>query len=412
MILGTAISQIAIAASIPIITRLYSVSELGTSAVLVSLFSTLSIIGCFRYEIAIPLPKATDHAIALVRAAVVICTIFALVLACFQGMFIIFYRPRFADIDIFGLFIAVGYFHATSLMSIGNMTAIRSERYSTISRARILVLILQVPLQLILGLIGANTIGLLVGYATANYGASLYMLLKWRNANRTRVPSALTRHVLADYRGYPLHTSWAAILNTVSLEAPLLYFGIRYSTSRAGYVGMVQTIVAVPLSLVTSSVGLAIYGEWGKGRILTGDHVLTLRAQTKWLLLRTAALSICYVAVAAIATRVLATPVLGQDWAALWQYVIAIGPFYGAIAIANPTGWLLELFGETRLTLTRSASRIVSLAGTILILEVLRPSTLDAARILSVYGIIAAGLFILFSIRPLIHPRHTDLEER
>lgn len=401
LILGTAISQVAIAASIPLITRLYSVSELGTSAVLVSLFSTLSIVGCLRYEIAIPLPKETADANALVRVSLYLSTGFALTLMAAEGIFAVLVRPHFADVNTLGIFVAVMYFHATSVMSIGNMTAIRSEKYSTVSRARIVVLVVQIPIQLALGLAGANTVGLLAGYAAANYGAAFYMLGKWRNNDWIALPAGLTRRVLADYRGYPTHTSWAALLNTLALEAPLLYFGIRYSTSRAGYVGMVQTVIAVPLSLVTSSVGLAIYGEWSKGKILDDEHVATLRAQTRWLLIRTAAASVVYLAVAVMATRVLATPVLGRDWTALWKYVLAIGPFYGAIAIANPTGWLLELFGETKLTLTRSISRVLSLVVAIFVLEAVRPSTLDAARILSVYGLIASALYIMFSVRPL-----------
>lgn len=402
LVLGTAVSQVLIAASIPVITRLYTVSELGTSAVLVSLFSTLSIVGCLRYEIAIPLPKDERDAVALTQVSVVLCTGFTVLLIAIEILVASTFEPRFADINLAGIFVAIAYFHATSLMSVGNMAAIRSERYSTVSRARIIVLLLQVPIQVALGLAGANTVGLLAGYAAANYGAGIYMLIKCQNRQGFGCSKGRVAGVLADYRGYPIHTSWAALLNTLSLEAPLLYFGIRYSTSRAGYVGMVQTVIAVPLSLVTSSVGLAIYGEWGKGKIMHRGHLDSLRSQTKWFLGRTALVTVGYIALAVIGTRILATRLLGEDWSALWKYVLAIGPFYGAVAVANPTGWLLELFGETKLTLVRSLSRLLALGLTIFALELLRPSTLSAARILSIYGLVAAALYVSFSIRPLV----------
>lgn len=402
LIFGTASSQILIAASIPLVTRLYSVSELGTSAVLISFFSTLSIVGCLRYEIAIPLPIKSNDADILVRSSIIISSVFALMICIALYLFIKIYNPNFADISPFGLFIAAAYFHATSLMSVGNMTSVRGENYARISRARLLVVITQIPVQLVLGLFGANTVGLLMGFTAANYAAGSYLLFGWfQKDSRPKRKLSQMRHVLTVYKGYPLHTSLASLLNTLSLEAPILYFGIRYSTSRAGYVGMVQMGVAVPLSLISSSIGLAIYGEWSREKLQSTEQKTSLRNQTKWILKRVAFVSIVYLSLVVLLSHLLATTLLGGEWYRLWAYVMAIGPFYAAAAVSNPTGWLLELFNETQTILMRSLFRFFLVVLTVLLIEILKPDTLVAAALLSIYGMFASIAFIIFSTRPL-----------
>lgn len=402
LIVGTAASQLVIAASIPIVTRLYTVSELGTSAVLISIFSTLSIVGCLRYEIAIPLPSEFKDADVLARVSVFFSTVFAILICGLLYLYILLYEPDFADITPTGLFVGATYFHATSLMSIGNMASIRDERYHRVSRARLLVVVTQVPIQLVLGLMGANTFGLMAGFAAANYAAAIYLLAGWfRGHAGTGSRPREVRRVLNTYRGYPIHTSLASLLNTLCLEAPLLYFGIRYSTSRAGYVGMVQMGVAVPLALISTSIGLAIYGEWGKDKLLTVEQKVLLRNQTRWIIKRVALAAAIYLLLVILLSRLLATTLLGAEWYHLWAYALAIGPFYAASAVSSPTGWLLELFSRTRLILARSIIRFLLVAVTILVLEVFKPSTLKAAMTLSVYGVIASITFVFFSTKPL-----------
>jgi O-antigen/teichoic acid export membrane protein len=408
LIFGTGVSQVIIALSLPLVTRIYSVSEVGTSALVVSVFSSLSIIGCLRYEIAIPLPLEQEQGNKLVWLSILIS--FATTFLITGSVILLsFFGPDLKDLNHIGYSIIPIYFLSVCLLNIANMATIRRENYGRHSRSRLLMAVVQVPAQVILGVMGADASGLLIGYAAGNLVAAAYLLYEWKILtvfSRPRKSELMT--IAQIYKGFPLHTSLASLLNTLTLEAPLIYFGIKYSTSRAGYVGMVQTIIAVPLSLVTSSIGLAIYGEWGKGRVESNQERLKLRQDAIWLVKRCAIVAVAYFLTAALFAQFLSVPIFGIDWQGLPKYIFTIGPFYLAVAIVNPTGWILELFGRTQLTLVRSITRIIELILLLIILDFLNSESTQAAVLFSVFGIVGALTYLLISFVPL----HLKIEKK
>ena len=164
----------------------------------------------------------------------------------------------------------------------------------------------------------------------------------------------------------------------------------------------------MPLSLVTSSIGLAIYGEWGKGRVESNQKRLKLRQDAIWLVKRCAIVAVAYFLIAALFAQFLSVPIFGIDWQGLPKYIFTIGPFYLAVAIVNPTGWILELFGRTQLVLVRSITRFIELILLLIILEFLNSESTQAAVLFSMFGIVGAFTYLLISFVPL----HLKMEKK
>lgn len=68
---GTGVAQIIPLAISPLLTRLYSPNEFAIFAMYSAILAIFSVIACFRFEIAIPIPKEEKEAFELVLLAVI-----------------------------------------------------------------------------------------------------------------------------------------------------------------------------------------------------------------------------------------------------------------------------------------------------------------------------------------------------
>ena len=78
---GTVIAQAISYLIAPILTRLYTTSEMGELAFYMRLIGFISAIATLRYEAALPLPKNDSHSFLLYRLAYLISLVILLIVA-------------------------------------------------------------------------------------------------------------------------------------------------------------------------------------------------------------------------------------------------------------------------------------------------------------------------------------------
>ena len=87
---STILSAIAIAIALPIITLIFSADELGKYQLLISVITLFGVVSCFKYEMAIVLPKEDSVAGKVYNlclyALLVFCTVLAFVLYSTSGL--------------------------------------------------------------------------------------------------------------------------------------------------------------------------------------------------------------------------------------------------------------------------------------------------------------------------------------
>lgn len=391
---GSLVAQLSVAATLPILTRLYDQADIGRAAFVVAVVAVVTTIGAARFEVAIPLPEADSTARALLRLS----TIAAAVTSLATGVLYTLFRGHgVAGLGALGpestLLVIVFAFTAITA-AVTRMLTLRDRKYGTISSATIAKAAAQLAVQVLLGVRGWDASGLLAGYAAGSAAATIWQL----RASSLTTAAAPLLATARTYRGYPLHTGPGTLVNVVTMQAPILYLGARFGADPSSFAGLTRTLVAMPLTLVTQSAGLVLYGEWGRGR---ADDRGRLLGQARRLLLVGGGLVAAYLVAAVIGARLFATVVFGPGWAPLGDYVLVLGFFHAAAAVVNPIAAIPDLVGATVTNLVRSLARAAAVGAGLAAAALLADDPIPAAVALSAGGVLGSALFGWFSLTPL-----------
>ena len=254
---GTLLGRSITIISLPVVTRLYSPEEFKLLAVYLSVISILSVIACFRLEIAIPLAKNDEDAVNLQLLALLVLFLFvSLVTAA------VFLRPDEAaqligqpTIAPFLWLVPVGTAMVGSY-AIFQFWATRLRRFGEISRTRIGQAVVGSATLLSLGWAGVAPLGLLLGN-TLNTGAGgLSLGLSALRRDRVlyeRVSITRMRAAFSSYYRYPVYSTPEALFNVAGLQVPILIIAAQ-GGDEAGFILLAIQVMTVPMTLLGGSV--------------------------------------------------------------------------------------------------------------------------------------------------------------
>lgn len=254
---ATAISQAIGLAVLPVLARLYTPGDYGAAAVYGGIVGLIVVIGALRYEFAIPLPRTDKGALHTAIVAFIVLAAIALVtglasplLAFWWGEKIGLSKPAFAVLLVTGVLSASAY-------QITNYWAVRKSKFGTIARTRIQQGVAGPASQLVLGLAGFGTIGLILGQIFGQCAGLTRLALGMIADNRKPKQTIHVRGLAwaaKRYRRFPLYDSWAGLLNVAGAQAPVLLFAALFSPALAGYYALALRILSAPLGLIGSAV--------------------------------------------------------------------------------------------------------------------------------------------------------------
>jgi O-antigen/teichoic acid export membrane protein len=263
---GTFLGQLMLVASSPVLTRLYGPEAFGTLAVFASVSAILGMVAALRYEFAVPVARGEAEAAGLVRvgaaASVLVSVLAALgvwaggdrleAAAATPGLAALLWLLPPAVL-LNGLALPLGHW------------SIRQGTFRVNTLNRLVQSAGQVVPQLLLGLLGAGAAGLVLGYA-AGYLARLLHLLgalapaeraALRGAARWRDAWPLARR----HWHYPAYAAPAALLESGAQLLPAVLLAILYGPAVAGWFGLGQRVVGLPVKLVAQAASQVFLGE-------------------------------------------------------------------------------------------------------------------------------------------------------
>jgi O-antigen/teichoic acid export membrane protein len=183
---GTTIAQAIPVAISPILTRLYTPEDFGILASFIAIISMITALGCFRYELAIPLPENDEDAISLVTLSVLIAFVMSLIFF----LIIIFWGNKFLEIigyreiKKYLLLIPLSFFGVGLYQALSYWT-IRKKRFILITRTRVSRSSLQAFMQVLIGFLNSGPIGLIIGDVIGRVGGSGTLLsVTWKEKYR------------------------------------------------------------------------------------------------------------------------------------------------------------------------------------------------------------------------------------
>lgn len=265
LVSGTALGQLAVVLSSPILTRLYTPDDFGLLAVYAAVLGMLGVVAGLRYELAIPLPKSTGGAanllaLTLMCVAGISLLLISFILA-FQNKIPLWLKaPAIAD---YVFLIPLGVF-LTGVYQAFNYWAIRRKNFSSIARTSVQQGIAGAGLQIAFGLLHAGSLGLLIGQVVGQT-AGIWLLVRdaYKNDKAKIQHVRWSRIVLLSkkYVRFPKFTTWQALLNTTSSMLPMILFASLLSPSIAGLYILAHKTLSLPLSLFGRSIGQVFHSR-------------------------------------------------------------------------------------------------------------------------------------------------------
>ena len=240
---------------IPLITRRCTSEEFGIYSIFISISSILAIVICGRLDLAIAQAKSLKEARSLFFSSHIFCLFFSLFLlmvtfllkTCFSFEHALFQNRLFIWVMTYVFLLGI---HQNL-----NFYFIYQQYFSYVSLNRFMTGFLSASLQLIFftyyridGLIW----GLVTGVLLVNGLFFVLVLIKEKDLVSCYKIKEFGI-VIKNYKNYPLLNSPGSIIDSLSIQLPILMVSRTYSAQILGYFSLAYRSLNLPVSLIIAS---------------------------------------------------------------------------------------------------------------------------------------------------------------
>lgn len=346
---GTAIAQAIPIIISPIITRLYTPSDLGSLAVFLSVTVILSTIATGKYELAINISKIETHSNLLVITSIFSAIVFSIVISCFlitykvSGINIqfltslgvwIYYIP--VSIIFTGAYLAFNYWH------------IRKKYFIKISSNRVYQSSVNGFFTVFIGYITGGSLGVFLGEIFSRILVTF--LHAYRFLKEFRSKDKLFLKIIATMKKhtrYPLFMMPGSLLNIGAKEVPMILFSALYSQSFVGLIVLSQRVISAPLGIVTAAFSESLLQKFTSEINIHGNCYNPYKKALIFLALAGIIPAILFFL---IAPRLFAF-VFGNDWKEAGTIVRILIPFYYIYMTSGTLNIVFIAAGKHKLSL-------------------------------------------------------------
>ena len=262
---STALAQGITLLALPILTRLYSPEDFGVLGVFTALLGIILVIACLRYEIALPLPEDDSDAANLAGAALLGVLLTSLLtgflVAVFGDTFVAMVGQEGLRNYLWLLPIAVG---AAGTYAVFQYWAIRKKAYKRIARTRLEQALGGSGTQVLLGLAGAGSIGLVIGHVVNCGAGAIGLARRAISEDRLSFGVVSAKRVAREARRYarfPKYSMLEALANTSASNIPLILIAGMVAGAEVGYLLLAMRVLQAPMGLIGTSVGQVFYAH-------------------------------------------------------------------------------------------------------------------------------------------------------
>lgn len=256
---GAVISQAITICAAPILTRLYSPTEMGALAGLVAIATILGVVAAGRYDLAVVLPEKESDATVVALLGIS----FAWVVSAIVSLGFVFLGVSvaallgLADLPLLWLNL-VGVL--VLLIGVGNVLQflhIRAGRYRSLASAQVSQQLCANGVKVVAGIANAGVGGLFLGTVIGHIVRMFF--LAFGEIKRIRKDLRFLSIVrflkmARRYKKFPLISSWSALLNEGSVHLPVILFASIFSPAVAGYYALSYRILRLPMTFLGQNV--------------------------------------------------------------------------------------------------------------------------------------------------------------
>lgn len=344
LLAGGALAQLLPLLLGPWLTRLYSPTEFGQFSFVWTLATNLAVVGCARYEFALPLEREAGPAALLMGlcarvllGVLAVSAVVAGVLLLVQDLSLAWWLP---------LAVAAG-----ALTQWLTLWSTRAERFKALAAARVLQYGGGSVAQVVLGLLQAGALGLLLGPILAALAAALMLSRPspeggW--AALWKQPGEALKAMALKHRDFPLLNTPHAFAGALQDSLALILITAWSGEASAGYWALALRYLKAPAGLVGGALSQTLYPRL-VGAATPAEGLYAVR-RTMLVLI---GLALPLMIVLLLWGPWLFARVFGERWVDAGMLARALAPYIAMHFIASPLsvatmawgaqGWALRL---------------------------------------------------------------------
>ena len=247
---STIVSALVIAIALPIITKMFSASILGKYQLLISIITIFGVISCFKYEMAIVLPKKDN-----IAGNVIILCLFTLSSFCLILWLLLYFTKRIllktlnAENlnDVFWL-IPIGVFFY-GLFEIVKYGLLRKKLFNLFSKARLYQVLSTQSLMVAFGMIKPSLISLFLAFIAGQF-ISVIIFLKKSLIKIDLNKKIKIFSIAKKFKKFPIFNTPMVFANTLSYELPVFFLATYFTSEILGYYLLANRLILIPTSLI------------------------------------------------------------------------------------------------------------------------------------------------------------------
>ena len=389
---GTTIAQAIPIAISPILTRIYTPEDFGVFALFVAITSIFGSIANGRYELAIMLPEKDEDAINIFALGFIITSVISLTLLIlvilFHDYFVTLLNNK--EIDVWLYFVPLVVFFI-GLFNILNYFNNRKKQYIDIANANIIKSIVLAITQLLIGFIKSGVAGLISGQILSQVFANMRLLKNiikdkklMSNISKTKIIALAKR-----YKNFPKISLLTVLLNVSSIQITIILISFFYNSTILGYFSLVRRVLAVPLSVIGSSVVKVFYQEAVIEKQKTGKAIKIFNYTAKKLFV----LSFFIFIILYFTIEDIFSFVFGSKWSIAGEYGKILLPYYFINFISSPLDEIINVFEKLNILLFMNFLLFIMVILAFLFVFLF---DLSFINFLFIYSYLLAFIYLLF----------------
>lgn len=264
LVTGTAIAQGIGIVTMPVITRLFGPDTFGVFGLFSSVAGVLGAIACFRYELAIMLPREEARAISLLVASITFACFTSVgiaMLGYFRHPVVTAFLDAKSLTDCIYLLPPVVFFIAT-YQSLFIWTS-RRKSFGRASTARVIQTVMSQTVAIGYGLFGMTAgVYLVISRMLGQLLSVLFLLGGNYKDIKKLIKKISLKSTLRDvkrYKNFPKFGIWSGLLVSFSMELPVILLSFYFTSPEVGSFVLMSRILRLPYNLIGDSISQVLF---------------------------------------------------------------------------------------------------------------------------------------------------------
>jgi O-antigen/teichoic acid export membrane protein len=390
---GTALGQVIVVLSTPIITRLYSPDDMGIMGIFIAFVGFLSVATGLRYDMAIVSAIDNKEADHLLLAALLFSFLTAIISIIAMTFMIRFSILSYGKLPAWSAVAAGVTLLLTGFFTALRYWAVKHENFQGVSTALVSQGFGRASTTIVMGLLHTGWIGLLAGEIIGrSLGIARLLRLAGTNIKNSILPldGRLLRAVLSKYWKFPAVNLPSCLLDSLVAMITLPIVSSLFGTFVAGQFLLVQNLVSLPSGLISGSVADVFHSH-------ISEAYRTSRHQIRpilWRITRTLCIISCliYIPLALVAPFVTGF-IFGSAWTETGVMLAILAPISLFGLVVGPVSRLLMVVNRPELKFWVD---IVRLIGSNLAMIIMHSKGYRLNHIMIVYSAASSMSYILY----------------